>query len=178
MNTSIPAPSGYRRLAEGRYREVVGLGYHELREGVVIEHRPGRTITEADNVVMTTLGGNDAPIHTDAQYSSLTAWGRPLVCSSITLHIVGAMTVRSTSGLTLANLGFDEVRFTHPVFVGDTLYAETEITGRRLSHSRPDTGIVTSRTSGHNQDGTAVVTFTRSFFVPVDADAVRERTNY
>jgi itaconyl-CoA hydratase len=100
------------------------------------------------------------------------------VCSSITLHIVGGMTVRSTSGLTLANLGFEEIRFTHPVFVGDTLYAETKITGRRLSQSRPNTGIVTSRTTGHNQNGKAVVTFTRSFFVPTHADAVRDRTNY
>lgn len=88
------------------------------------------------------------------------------------------MTVRSTSGLTLANLGFDEIRFTHPVFVGDTLYAETEITGRRLSKSRPDTGIVTCRTTGHNQHGDTVVIFTRSFFVPVDADAARDETNY
>jgi itaconyl-CoA hydratase len=102
----------------------------------------------------------------------------PVVCSTITLHIVGGMTVRSTSGLTIANLGFEEIRFTHPVFVGDTLYAETEITGRRLSRSRPDNGIVTCRTSGHNQHGQAVMTFTRSFFVPVDADAVRNRTNY
>ncbi|MFE1957720.1 MaoC family dehydratase [Streptomyces sp. NPDC059479] len=178
MTTDIPMPNGYRRIAEGRYREVVGLGYHELPEGMVIEHRPGRTVTEADNVLMTTLGGNDAPIHTDARYSSLTEWGRPLVCSSITLHIVGGMTVRSTSGLTLANLGFEEIQFTHPVFVGDTLYAETEITRRRLSTSRPDTAIVTCRTTGHNQHGSAVVTYTRSFFVPVDADAAREQTNY
>ncbi|MFE7843082.1 MaoC family dehydratase [Streptomyces sp. NPDC057474] len=173
-----PVPAGYRRIAEGRYREVVGLGYHELHEGMVIEHRPGRTVTEADNVLMTTLGGNDAPIHTDAHYSGHTEWGRPVVCSSITLHIVGGMTVRSTSGLTTANLGFEDIRFTHPVFTGDTLYAQTEITGRRLSESRPDTGIVTCRTTGHNQDGTTVITFTRSFFVPVDADAVRDRTNY
>ncbi|MBT2409388.1 MaoC family dehydratase [Streptomyces sp. ISL-12] len=178
MTRGSPVPTGYRLIAESRYREVVGLGFHELHEGLVVEHRPGRTLTETDNVLMTTLGGNDAPIHTDAHYSSLTEWGRPLVCSSITLHIVGGMTVRSTSGLTTANLGFDEIRFTHPVFVGDTLYAETEITGRRLSRSRPGTGIVTSRTTGHNQDGKAVVTFTRSFFVPVDAEAVRDRTNY
>lgn len=178
MTFAIPMPAGYRRIAEGRYREVVGLGYHELVEGMVIEHRPGRTLTEADNVLMTTLSGNDAPIHTDAHYSGQTEWGRPLVCSSITLHIVGGMTVRSTSGLTIANLGFEQVQFTHPVFVGDTLYAETEITGRRLSRSRPDTGIVTCRTRGHNQDAEAVVTFTRSYFVPINAETVRDRTHY
>ncbi|GAA4781749.1 MaoC family dehydratase [Streptomyces ziwulingensis] len=178
MTPGVPAPAGYRLINAGRYREVVGPGYHELHEGLVIEHRPGRTLTEADNVLMTTLGGNDAPIHTDAHYSSRTEWGRPVVCGSITLHIVGGMTVRSTSGLTTANLGFQEIRFTHPVFVGDTLYAQTEITGRRLSRSHPDTGIVTCRTTGHNQDGTAVMTFTRSFFVPVDAETARDRTNY
>ncbi|MEU4358744.1 MaoC/PaaZ C-terminal domain-containing protein [Streptomyces virginiae] len=171
-------PQGYRQVGEDRYREIVGLGYHELREGLVIEHRPGRTVTETDNVLMTMLGGNDAPIHTDAQYSSLTEWQRPLVCSSITLHLVGGMTVRSTSGLTTANLGFQDVRFTHPVFAGDTLYAQTQITGRRLSNSRPGTGIVTCRTTGHNQDGKTVITFTRRFFVPVDAEASRAHTNY
>ncbi|MFG2645937.1 MaoC family dehydratase [Streptomyces sp. NPDC048370] len=176
MTTSVP--QGYRQIAKGRYREVVGLGYQELTVGMVIEHRPGRTITEADNILMTTLSGNDAPLHTDAHYSSLTEWGRPLVCSSITLHIVGGMTVRSTSGLTLANLGFEEIRFTHPVFVGDTLYAETEITGRRISRSRPGTGIVTCRTTGRNQDNEPVMTFTRSFFVPLDADTIRDHTNY
>ncbi|MEU8759862.1 MaoC family dehydratase [Streptomyces sp. NPDC048659] len=176
MSTSVP--QGYRRIAEGRYREVVGLGYDELTLGLVIEHRPGRTLTEADSVLMTTLGGNDAPLHTDAHYSSRTEWGRLLVCSSITLHIVGGMTVRSTSGLTLANLGFQEIRFTHPVFIGDTLYADTEVTGRRVSRSRPETGIVTCRTTGRNQRDEAVMTFSRSFLVPLDSVTVRDRTNY
>ncbi|MDX3433908.1 MaoC family dehydratase [Streptomyces sp. ME01-18a] len=175
---SSPAPAGYRQLDEDRYRETVGLSYDELREGLVIEHRPGRTVTETDNVLMSTLGGNDAPIHTDTQYSGLTQWCRPLVCGTITLHIVGGMTVRSISGLTTASLGFEEIRFTHPVFTGDPLYAQTEITGRRLSRSRPDTGIVTCRTTGHNQHGTPVVTFTRSFFLPTEATAVRDRTTY
>lgn len=176
MNT--PAPAGYRQITEGRYREVVGLSYHELTEGLVIEHRPGRTLTDADNILMTALGNNDAPIHTDTHYSSLTQWGRPVVCGTITLHIVGGMTARSISGLTTASLGFEEIRFTHPVFPGDTLYAQTEITGRRLSRSRPATGIVTCRTTGHNQHGKAVVTFTRSFFLPTDATAARDHTNY
>ncbi|MFD9483623.1 MaoC family dehydratase [Streptomyces sp. NPDC059991] len=173
-----PPPTGYRQITEGRYREVVGLGYHEMPVGLTIEHRPGRTVTDADNTWLTALAGNAAPIHTDAHYSSRTTWQRPLVCSTITLHLVGGMTVRSTSGLTTGNLGFEEVRFRDPVFVGDTLYAETEITGRRLSGSQPGNGIVTCRTTGHNQDGNTVVIFTRSFFVPVDADTVRDHTNY
>ncbi|MGW0822467.1 hypothetical protein [Streptomyces sp. NPDC002845] len=99
-------------------------------------------------------------------------------CSSIAVHLVGGTTVRSTSGLTTGNLGFEEVRSRAPALVGDTLYAATEITGRRLSKSRPDTGVVTCRTTGHNQDGNTVITFTRSFFVPADADTVRDHTNY
>ncbi|MEU0845711.1 MaoC family dehydratase [Streptomyces sp. NPDC005962] len=174
----IPMPQGYRQISRGRYREVVGHSYHELKMGLIIEHRPGRTVTDADNTWLTALSGNAAPIHTDAHYSSHTAWGRPLVCSSITLHLVGGMTVRSTSALTTGNLGFEDVRFRDPVFVGDTLYAETEITGRRRSRSQPDNGIVTCRTTGHNQHGNTVITFTRSFFAPMDAEALRDHTGY
>ncbi|WP_231873357.1 MULTISPECIES: MaoC family dehydratase [Kitasatospora] len=165
-------------VGEGRIREIVGLGYHDFPEGLVIEHRPGRTVTEADNTLITALSGNTAPIHLDAHYAARTARGRILVCSGVTLAFIGGMTVRATSGLTLANLGLDDVRFENPVFVGDTLYAETEITGRRLSASRPGDGIVTCRTSGLNQDGEQVVTFTRTFLVPLDPDAVRDATNY
>ncbi|ARF83381.1 MaoC family dehydratase [Kitasatospora aureofaciens] len=157
---------------------MVGLGYHDFPEGLVIEHRPGRTITETDNTLITALSGNTAPIHLDAHYAAHTTRRRILVCSGVTLAFVGGMTVRSTSGLTLANLGLDDVKFENPVFVGDTLYAETEITGRRLSKSRPDNGIVTCRTTGLNQDGVRVVEFTRTFLVPTDPDAVRDATNY
>ncbi|MFI9157506.1 MaoC family dehydratase [Kitasatospora aureofaciens] len=176
MSTGLP--QGYRHVGTGRVREVVGLGYDDLTEGLTIEHRPGRTITETDNTLITTLSGNDAPIHLDAAYAAHTPWGRILVCSAVTLAVVGGMTARSVSGLTTANLGMDDVRFTHPVFVGDTLYAETEITGRRTSRSRPDTGVVTCRTTGHNQDGAPVVTFTRTFLAPLDPHAVRTLTNY
>jgi itaconyl-CoA hydratase len=74
------APLGYRPVAVGRFRENVGFGYQDFVVGTVIEHRPGRTVTEMDNVLMTTLTGNTAPIHLDAHYSSKTEWGRPLVC--------------------------------------------------------------------------------------------------
>lgn len=171
-------PQGYRRLAQGRIRETIGLGYDELTVGLVIEHRPGRTLTELDNLMGTALSGNPAPIHTDAHYSSRTQWGRILVCGGVTLNLVAGMTVRSTSGMTVANLGLDEVRFEAPVFVGDTLYAQTEVVSRRLSESRSGAGIVACRTSGHNQAGTRVLTFTRTFFVPTDPDAVRDATNY
>jgi itaconyl-CoA hydratase len=171
-------PQGYRLIAEGRIRENVGLGYSELPVGLVIEHRPGRTVTETDNLLGTALTGNAAPLHTDANFSSKTQWGRILVCGGVTLNLVAGMTVRSTSGLTVANLALDDVRFEAPVFVGDTLYAETEVLSRRLSKRRPENGIVTCRTSGHNQAGTRVLVFTRTFLVPTDPDTVRAATNY
>ncbi len=175
---SSDLPRGYRHVAEGRIRENIGFGYYEFVIGVTIEHRPGRTVTEMDNVLMSTLTGNAAPIHTDAHYSSKTEWGRILVCSGVTLNIVAGMTVRSTSGLTVGNLGLDEVRFENPVFVGDTLYAETETLDRRLSKSRPENGIVTCRTSGCNEAGKCVVRFTRTFLIPTDPEAIRAATNY
>ncbi|MFI6883877.1 MaoC family dehydratase [Streptosporangium canum] len=171
-------PAGYRRIAEDRVRENVGLSYEELAVGLVIEHRPGRTVTETDNLLGTVLSGNVAPIHTDAHFSAVTEWGRIIVCGVVTLNLVGGMTVRSTSGLTVANLALDDARFEAPVFVGDTLYAETEVLARRLSGSRPGNGIVTCRVRGHNQAGTRVLTFTRTFLVPTDPEFVRAATNY
>ena len=106
-------------------------GLHELRTGRVIEHRPGRTVTETDNLLMIALTGNAAPIHIDAHYSGRTEWGRPLVCGIVTLGIVAGMSVRSTSGLTVANLSVTDITFERPVFIGDTLYAETEILDTR-----------------------------------------------
>lgn len=171
-------PAGYRAVAAGRIREVVGFGYDELAVGLVIEHRPGRTITETDNVLGTVLTGNVAPLHTDAHYAARSRWERILVCSSVTLTIVAGMTVRSTSGLSSANLGLDEVRFTHPVFTGDTLYAETEILHRRVSSSHPDSGVVRCATTAHNQDAVPVLRFTRTFLVPRYPDRVRNATGY
>ncbi|MEU6346265.1 MaoC family dehydratase [Streptomyces sp. NPDC046977] len=175
---NIPVPQGYRSVAENRVRENVGLEYGDLAPGLVIEHRPGRTVTDADNVLMTTLAGNVSPLHTDAHYSSKTDWGQILVCSGVTLNIVAGMTVRSVSGLTVANLALGDVRFEHPVFVGTTLYAETEIRTRRPSQSRPGHGVITCRTTGFDQDDHRVVRFTRTFLLPIDPAALRDATNY
>lgn len=175
---STGQPHGYRRRGEDRFRENVGLTYPELTPGLIIEHRPGRTVTELDNLLGAALSGNTAPIHTDAHYSSQTAWGRILVCSGVTLNLVAGMTVRSISGLTTANLAVDHVRFTAPVHLGDTLYAETKILTRRTSENRPDTGVITCHTTARNQTGTSVLAFTRTFLVPMDADAARDATDY
>ncbi|QIP74723.1 MaoC family dehydratase [Streptomyces sp. VN1] len=175
---SASLPHGYRQVGEDRIREIVGLSYPELAPGLVIEHRPGRTVTELDSLLGAALSGNVAPIHTDAHYSSQTQWGRILVCSGVTLNLVAGMTVRAISGLTIANLAVDQVRFTAPVHIGDTLYAETKILTRRASESRLDTGVITCHTTAHNQGHMSVLSFTRTFLVPLDADTVRDATNY
>ncbi|MFJ3183922.1 MaoC family dehydratase [Streptomyces sp. NPDC086796] len=176
MSTGLP--HSYRQISKDRIRECVGLTYPELTPGLIIEHRPGRTVTELDNLLGAALSGNVAPIHTDAHYSSQTQWGRILVCSGVTLNLVAGMTVRSVSGMTAANLAVDQVRFTTPVHIGDTLYAETKILTRRASESRPDTGVITCHTTAHNQNRTSVLAFTRAFLVPLNADAARDATHY
>ncbi|MFI9721863.1 MaoC family dehydratase [Streptomyces sp. NPDC052396] len=159
-------PSGYERTGPQRFREVVGFCYEDFTVGEVIEHRPGRTVTEMDNVLMSMLSMNDAPLHIDSAYCESTPWGRPLVSSLVTLSIVGGMTARSTSGKALANLGWENIRLPHPVFVGDTLYSETEILAKRASRSRPGEGIISCRTTGTTAKGDVVIVFERSFLVP------------
>jgi itaconyl-CoA hydratase len=163
-------PWGYRQITENRYREMVGFYYEELVVGTIIEHRPGRTVTEMDNVLMSMLSMNASPLHIDAAYCAQGPWGQPLVSS--------LMTVRSTSGRAIANLGWDQIRLTCPVFVGDTLYAESEITGKRMSDSRPEEGIVRCRTSGIKSSGEVVLTFERSFLVPTRAHTDQQHHGY
>jgi itaconyl-CoA hydratase len=170
--------SGYTQVGPQRYRETVGFYFEQFTVGDVFEHRPGRTVTEMDNVLMSTLSMNASPLHLDAAYCAQTPWDRPLVSSLVTLSIVAGMAARSTSGRAVANLGWDSIRLTAPVFAGDTLYAETEITGKRLSRSRPGEGIVSCRTQGRKSSGELVLTFDRSFLVPVSAGDLHEKTRY
>ncbi|GAA2576993.1 MaoC family dehydratase [Dactylosporangium fulvum] len=160
------AISGYRTVGVQRYRETVGFFYDDLTVGDVFEHRPGRTITEMDNVLISMLGMNAAPLHIDAAYAEQTRWGKPIVSSLVTLAVVGGMSARSTSGLAVANLGVDHIRLTMPVFAGDTLYATSEILGKRLSRSHPGHGIVTCRTVGTKSTGEEVLSLERTFLLP------------
>ncbi|MFJ4689436.1 MaoC family dehydratase [Streptomyces sp. NPDC088789] len=172
------SPQGYRRIGENRVRESVGRGLTDFTVGEVIEHRPARTVTDLDRSMVLALTGNPAPVHSDTEYC--TATGRPqlLVCGVTTLGLVVGATVRSTSGLTSANLALDDVRFTSPVHVGDTLRAETEILQARASASRPGKGIVTACTTAFNQRGEHVLSFRRTFLVPADATTHRDATDY
>lgn len=139
-----------------------GLYFDELEVGVVYEHRPGRTVTEADNVLFTTLTMNSQPLHLDAAWSATTEFGERLVNSMFTLStLVGLSVAQLTLGTIVANLGFDAVAFPAPVRVGDTLYAETLVAGKRESSSRPGQGIVEFAHTMRNQDGVVVATATR-----------------
>ena len=156
---------GVVEVAPGRFREVQGRYFEDFVAGHIYEHRPGRTITDADNVWFTLLTMNTHPAHFDYEFSKKTEFGKPLVVSPLTIALMTGMSVSDTSGKAIANLGWDEVRMTAPLFVGDTLYAESEVLEKRESKSRPDQGIVTFRTIGKNQDGKTVSTYKRTVLV-------------
>jgi itaconyl-CoA hydratase len=142
-----------------------GRVFEDFTVGDVYEHPLGRTILDADNVWFSCLTMNTNPIHFDGEYAARTEFGKRLVNSCFTLSLV---TGQSTMDLTMnavANLGWDEVRLPHPVFEGDTIYARSEVLDARESKSRPRVGIVRVKTTGVNQDGTAVIEFARTFMV-------------
>ena len=153
------------RIDETTFQERQGGDYEDFFVGMKINHWPGRTITESDNTWLTLLLMNQHPLHFDKAYGEDTEFGKILVNSSITLALVGGMTVSATSARAIANLGWDTVRLHSPVYVGDTLYARSEITGMRLSKSRPEQGIITVDSEGVKSTGETVITFTRSFLL-------------
>lgn len=152
--------SGHRhRTRYGRYLE-------DFTVGDIYEHRPGRTITETENITFSLITMNSHPMHCDAAYAAKSEFGRLLVNSGFSLAIVLGMTVNDVSGKAIANLGWKEINLAGPVFCGDTLYAESEVLEKRESKSRPTQGIVTVKTSAFNQNGKPVMDFIRSALVP------------
>jgi acyl dehydratase len=140
-----------------------GKFFDELKVGEVYAHAPGRTVTEADNVLFTTLTMNTQSLHLDAAWAARTEFGERLVNSLFTLStLVGLSVAQLTQGTIVANLSLDEVIFPAPVRHGDTLYAETRIAGKRLSKSRPKQGIVEFLHTMRNQDGIVVARAHRS----------------
>jgi len=149
-----------------------GLWYDEFEVGTVYEHRPGRTLTEADNVLFTTLTMNTQPLHLDAHESGQQApfYERP-VNSMLTLStLVGLSVAQLTQGTIVANLGFGDVIFPAPVRHGDTIYAETLIRDKRPSSSRPGEGVVTMEHTARNQRGEVVATATPTTLVRMAPD--------
>ena len=148
-----------------RFVEDIGRYFEDFEPGDIYEHRPGRTISEADNTWFTLLTMNTHPVHFDFAYSEKSEFGKPLVNSCLTLSMVAGMSVSDVSQKAVANLGWTDIKLPAPVFIGDTIYAETEVLGKRESKSRPKQGIVAVRTIGKKADGTVFMTFDRTILV-------------
>lgn len=145
-------------------REIVqrGLYFEELEVGVRYAHRPGRTATEADNVLFSSLTMNAQALHLDAAYSATQPFGQRLMNSMWTLStMIGLSVGQLTQGTLVAQLGLTDIVFPAPLFAGDTLSVDTEIVAKRASASRPGQGVVTMAHTGRNQDGVVVATATR-----------------
>lgn len=165
-----------RQIGEQRYRGQIGRYFEDFEVGDVYEHRPGRTLTDNDNIQFSLLTMNYHPMHCDAAFAAKSEFGKLLMNSGLTLAVVLGMTVPDVSGKAIANLGWKEIKLLAPVFAGDTIYAESEVLEKRESKSRPTQGIVTVRTLGKKADGTVFMEFVRSALIQKregsqDADA-------
>lgn len=161
-----------------------GLFFEEFEAGARYLHRPGRTVTEADNVLFTTLTMNTQALHLDAAFSAgQEPFHEHLVNSMWTLStMVGSSVAQLTQGTLVAQVGLSDIAFLHPLFVGDTLYTESVVQEKRLSASRPGQGICVIDHIGTNQDGVVVATASRTVLVLCAPDAgtdsdSRERKN-
>ena len=136
---------------------MAGLYYEEFLVDQTFDHPWTRTITEADNVLFSTMTMNPQPLHLDAHYAARSEWGKPLVNSLFTLGLMIGMTVNDTTlGTTIANLGMSDVRFPKPVFHGDTVHCHTRVISLRDSKSRPNAGLVEFEHTAINQRGETV----------------------
>ena len=167
-----------KQVGEQRYRESFGRHFEEFHVGDVYEHRPGRTISEADNTWFTLLTMNTHPMHFDAEYAKASEFGKCIVCSPLTVALMVGMSVTDVSQKAIANLGWTDIKLVAPVFAGDTLYAESEVLDKRESRSRPGAGLVTVKTTGMNQDGKVVCTFSRTMLIAKQGHSVEDKVNY
>ncbi len=152
--TDVTAPKQWR----GRF-------YEDFTVGDVFASRLGRTVTETDNVSFTCLTLNTNQNHFNDEYAKGTPFGRPLVNSTFTLALVTGLTVPDTSENATANLAWTDITLPRPVYVGDTLWAESEVLQTRESGSRPNVGIVAIRSRGINQRREVVIQFRRTFMI-------------
>lgn len=165
----------HKEIGPRRYRETFGRYFEDFHVGDVYEHRPGKTVTEYDNHLFTLLTLNTHPMHFDAEFAKQSEFKQNLVVSPYTLALLIGMSVTDVSQKAIANLGMDEVKFTAPVFHGDTIYGESEVLAKRESKSRPGQGIVTVLTRGINQKGEMVCTFKRNMLIPGRGNAVEDK---
>ena len=143
-----------------------GRYFEDFKIGDIYKHYPGKTITESDNNLFSLLTMNHHPVHLDQNYASKSYHGKVLVVGTLVFSLVVGMTVRDVSGLAIANLAYHEINHDGPVFIGDTIYAETEVLDTRISKSKTDRGIVKVITKAYNQRKELILTFSRSVLVP------------
>lgn len=156
---------GVIEIEPGRFRETYGRYFEEFSVGDIYEHRPGRTITEADNTMFTLLTMNQHPLHFDVEFAAKTEFGKPLVASPLTVAIITGQSVSDVSQKAVANLGWTDIRMLKPLFAGDTLYSESEVLEKRDSKKRPTQGVVTIKSIGKNQHGEIVCDFVRTMLI-------------
>ena len=154
-----------KQVGERTYRESFGRYFEDFKVGDIYQHRPGRTITQYDNISFTLLTMNTHPMHFDEEYAKHSEFGRCIVCSPLTVALMVGMRVTDVSQKAIANLGWTDIKLTHPLFAGDTLYAESEVLDKRESKSRPGAGVVGVKTVGLNQDGVKVCEFNRTMLI-------------
>jgi len=167
-----------KQVGENRYREGFGRYYEDFKVGDVYEHRPGRTITQTDNIWFTLLTMNTHPMHFDEEYARASEFGKCIVASPLTVALMVGMSVTDVSQKAIANLGWTDIKLTHPVYAGDTLYSESEVMDKRESASRPGAGIVTVKTTGRNQDAKVVCTFLRTMLIARQGHSVEDKVGY
>ncbi|MEE2002920.1 MaoC family dehydratase [Alkalimonas sp. MEB108] len=167
-----------KKISENRFRESFGRHYEDFHIGEIYEHRPGRTITKTDNTWFTLLTMNTHPMHFDDEYAKASEFGKCIVCSPLTVALMVGMSVTDVSQKAIANLGWDDIKLTHPLFEDDTLTAESEVLDKRESKSRPGAGIVTVKTTGFNQHGTVVCSFVRKMLIAKQGHSVEDKVNY
>jgi itaconyl-CoA hydratase len=146
----------------------LGRFFEDYVVGDTYQHPLGRTISEADSTWFTLLTCNTNQNHfnADLAQSNPITQGRIIVNSGLTVALVLGLSVLDMSQNAVANLGWTDIKLTHPVYVGDTIYAESICTDKRESSSRPEMGIITMKTRGLNQDGDEIVSWLRSVMVP------------
>ena len=160
----VPVDSASTFQALSRGDSMSGKYFEEFEVGDVFEHRAGRTVTETDNLLFTTLTMNPQPLHLDAEFAKGSEFGERLVKQHLQRlgWSWGLSVGETTLGTTVGNLGFERVEFPNPVFIGDTITAATEVVGKRESKSHPEWGIVTFEHRGLNQRGELVARCTRA----------------
>ena len=143
-----------------------GRYYEDFEIGAIYQHWPGRTIADYDNTWFALLSMNQHPLYIDHHYAEQQPLRQRPVLDTLIFSLVVGISVSDTSGKAIANLGFESVGFESPLFVGDSLYAESEVLEKRESASKPDRGLISIETRGFNQNHTRVIVLRRRFLAP------------